>query len=163
MDSAALITRYLSSKRPFFNSFNSYLTDILNVLTEQSTQIRTKALKCMTMIVNEDPDVLLKSNMQNAVQYSLKDASTMVREAAVDLIGKFILHKQELVTQYYRYVKLLVQDSTTALGVSRGQGVVIWRSCAVIWKWGVMGWTSSASSSCINRNWPHSIIIMSNV
>ena len=105
MDSAALITRYLSSKRPFFNSFNSYLTDILNVLTEQSTQIRTKALKCMTMIVNEDPDVLLKSNMQNAVQYSLKDASTMVREAAVDLIGKFILHKQELVTQYYRYVK----------------------------------------------------------
>ena len=113
MDSAALITRYLSSKRPFFNSFNSYLTDILNVLTEQSTQIRTKALKCMTMIVNEDPDVLLKSNMQNAVQYSLKDASTMVREAAVDLIGKFILHKQELVTQYYRYVKLLVQNSTT--------------------------------------------------
>ena len=59
-DSAGLITRYLSSKRPFFNSFNQYLTDILNVLCEQSTQIRTKALKCMTMIVTEDPDVLLR-------------------------------------------------------------------------------------------------------
>ena len=86
--SALLITKYLSSKRPFFNSFNQYLADILCVVGEQSTQIRTKALKCMTMIVTEDPDVLLKPNMQQAVQYSLKDSSTMVREAAVDLIGK---------------------------------------------------------------------------
>ena len=58
-------------------------------MSEQSTQIRTKALKCMTMIVTEDPDVLLKDSMQQAVQYSLKDVSTMVREAAVDLIGKY--------------------------------------------------------------------------
>ena len=40
MDSAGLITKYLSSKRPFFNSFNQYLNDILRVLSEQSTQIR---------------------------------------------------------------------------------------------------------------------------
>ena len=40
MDSAGLIARYLSSKRPFFNSFNQYLNDILRVLSEQSTQIR---------------------------------------------------------------------------------------------------------------------------
>lgn len=103
-DSAVLITRYLSSKRPFFNSFNHYLADILNVLSEQSTQIRTKALKCITMIVTEDPDVLLRANMQQAVQYSLNDPSTMVREAAVDLVGRFILHKQDLITQYYKVI-----------------------------------------------------------
>ena len=120
MDSAALITRYLSSKRPFFNSFNSYLTDILNVLTEQSTQIRTKALKCMTMIVSEDPEVLLQQNCQAAVQYSLKDSSTMVREAAVDLIGKFILHKQALVTQYYK----LITDRILDTGVSVRKRVI---------------------------------------
>ena len=44
------------------------------------------------MIVTEDPDVLLKDSMQQAVQYSLKDVSTMVREAAVDLIGKYYMH-----------------------------------------------------------------------
>ena len=86
------IVKYLSSKRPFANSFNQYLADILFTVSEQSTQIRTKALKCMTMIVTEDPDVLLKDSMQQAVQYSLKDVSTMVREAAVDLIGKYYLH-----------------------------------------------------------------------
>ena len=103
-DSAHLIVKYLSSKRPFFNSFNSYLQDILNVLSEQSTQVRTKALKCMAMIVAEDPDVLLRQDMQTGVQYSFMDASTMVREAAVDLLGKFILHNQDLITQYYKII-----------------------------------------------------------
>ncbi len=67
-DSAHLIVKYLSSKRPFFNSFNSYLQDILNVLNEQSTQVRTKALKCMALIVAEDPEVLLRQDMQTGVQ-----------------------------------------------------------------------------------------------
>ena len=49
----------------------------------------------MTLIVTEDPDVLLKPNMQQAVQYSLKDTSTMVREAAVDLIGELFSLKVE--------------------------------------------------------------------
>ena len=74
------------------------------VLMEQSTHIRTKALKCMTMIVTEDPDVLLREDMRQAVQYSFTDTSTMVREAAVDLVGKFILHKQDLITQYYKII-----------------------------------------------------------
>ena len=103
-DSAHLIVKYLSSKRPFFNSFNSYLQDILNVLSEQSTQVRTKALKCMAMIVAEDPDVLLRQDMQSGVQFSFMDSSTMVREAAVDLLGKFILHNQDLITQYYKII-----------------------------------------------------------
>lgn len=110
-DSAGLITRYLSSKRPFFNSFNQYLANILTLLFEQSTQIRTKALKCMTMIVTEDPDVLLRPNMQKAVQYSLNDSSTMVRESAVDLLGRFILHKQDLVTQYYKTITDRILDT----------------------------------------------------
>ncbi len=110
-DSALLIVRYLSSKRPFFNSFDSYLTDIVRVLSEQSTQVRTKALKCVTMIVNEDPDVLLRGTMQTALKFSLCDTSTNVREAAVDLVGKFILHKQDLITQYYGVITERILDT----------------------------------------------------
>ena len=37
---------------------------------EQSTHIRTKALKCMTNIVTEDPEVLFRKDMQvSAVLY----------------------------------------------------------------------------------------------
>ena len=118
-DSAHLIVKYLSSKRPFFNSFDSYLQDILKVLTEQSTQIRTKALKCMTMIVTEDPDVLLRDNMRTGVQYSFTDSSTMVREAAVDLLGKFILHREELISQYYTTIteRILVSGRNLVLSL----------------------------------------------
>lgn len=118
--SAHLIVKYLSSKRPFFNSFNYYLKDILHVLTEQSTQIRTKALKCMTMVVSEDPDVLLRKDMQKGVQFSFTDSSTMVREAAVDLVGKFILHKQDLITQYYT----IITDRILDTGVSVRKRVI---------------------------------------
>ena len=37
--SATLIVKYLSFKRPFFNSFDIYLKQILSVLTEQSIQV----------------------------------------------------------------------------------------------------------------------------
>ena len=109
--SAQLIVRYLSSKRPFANSFNQYLTDILKVLGEQSTHVRTKALKCVTMIVSEDPDVLMRPDMQGAVQSAFLDQSTMAREAAIDLVGKFILHKKELITQYYDIVTARILDT----------------------------------------------------
>jgi cohesin loading factor subunit SCC2 len=58
----------------------------------------------MAMIVAEDPEVLLRQDMQTGVQYSFMDSSTMVREAAVDLLGKFILHNQDLITQYYKII-----------------------------------------------------------
>ena len=37
--SATLIVKYLSSKRPFFNSFDIYLHQILSVLSETSIQV----------------------------------------------------------------------------------------------------------------------------
>ena len=71
--SAALIVKYLSSKRPFFNSFDLYLKQILSVLTEQSVQVRSKALKCMALVVQEDPSVLSRDDMQRGVNFSFLD------------------------------------------------------------------------------------------
>jgi len=109
--SATLIVKYLSSKRPFFNSFDIYLKQILSVLTEQSIQVRSKALKCMGMVVQEDPSVLSRDDMQRGVNYSFLDSATMVREAAVDLVGKFILHKEELIDKYYEMLLLRILDT----------------------------------------------------
>ena len=67
--SATLIVKYLSSKRPFFNSFDVYLKHILSVLTEQSIQVRSKALKCLASVVHEDPSVLSRDDMQRGVNY----------------------------------------------------------------------------------------------
>jgi len=45
--------------------------------------------------------VPLQEDIAQGVQASLVDASTSVREAAIDLVGRFILLKPDLVKQYY--------------------------------------------------------------
>ena len=58
-------------------------------------------MKCLTMVVEADPSVLARSDMQMGVRHSFLDHSTSVREAAVDLVGKFVLSRKELLHQYY--------------------------------------------------------------
>lgn len=109
--SAELITRYLASKRPFSQSFDMYLKHILKVLMETSVLIRTKAMKCLTSIVEVDPSVLGLKEMQLGVSHSFLDHSTSVREAAVDLVGKFILSRPELIPKYYDMLSARILDT----------------------------------------------------
>ncbi|XP_028045102.1 LOW QUALITY PROTEIN: nipped-B-like protein B [Monomorium pharaonis] len=109
--SAELISQYLASKRPFSQSFDIYLKQILHVLTEPSIAIRTKAMKCLTMIVEADPSVLARVDMQLGVKHSFLDHSTSVREAAVDLVGKFVLSRTELIDKYYDMLSARILDT----------------------------------------------------
>lgn len=109
--SAELITRFLASKRPFSHSFDVYLKQILRVLTESSIAIRTKAMKCLTMVVEADPGVLGRLDMQLGVRHSFLDHSTSVREAAVDLVGKFVLSRPELIDTYYEMLSVRILDT----------------------------------------------------
>ncbi|XP_059489671.1 nipped-B-like protein isoform X2 [Neocloeon triangulifer] len=110
-ESAELICRYLASKRPFSFSFDVYLMQILKVLNENSIAIRTKAMKCLTMIVEADPAILGRTNMQLGVQHSFLDHSTSVREAAVDLVGKFVLSCPKLIDKYYEMLSQRILDT----------------------------------------------------
>nr|XP_033333160.1 nipped-B-like protein A isoform X2 [Megalopta genalis] len=110
-NSAELISQYLASKRPFSQSFDRYLKQILHVLTESSIAIRTKAMKCLTMIVEADPSVLARGDMQLGVKHSFLDHATSVREAAVDLVGKFVLSRPELIDKYYDMLLARILDT----------------------------------------------------
>ncbi|KAF7267144.1 hypothetical protein GWI33_019635 [Rhynchophorus ferrugineus] len=110
-NSAELIAQFLASKRYFSQSFDQYLKAILIVLKETSIAIRTKAMKCLTMIVEADPSVLGRHDMQMGVNQSILDQSTSVREAAVDLIGKFVLRRPELIHKYYEILSPRILDT----------------------------------------------------
>ncbi|XP_057671189.1 nipped-B-like protein B [Diorhabda carinulata] len=109
--SAELIAQFLASKRYFSQSFDQYLKAILIVLKETSIAIRTKAMKCLTMIVEADPSVLGRHDMQIGVNLSFLDHSTSVREAAVDLVGKFVLSRPELINKYYEMLSARILDT----------------------------------------------------
>jgi len=78
---------------------------------ETSVNIRTKAMKCLTMIVEVDPGVLGLKEMQLGVSHSFLDHSTSVREAAVDLVGKFVLSRPELIDKYYDMLSTRILDT----------------------------------------------------
>jgi len=78
---------------------------------ETSVNIRTKAMKCLTMIVEVDPGVLGLKEMQLGVSHSFLDHSTSVREAAVDLVGKFVLSRPELIDKYYDMLSARILDT----------------------------------------------------
>ncbi|XP_033636427.1 nipped-B-like protein A [Asterias rubens] len=100
-ESSSLVARYLASKRPFSQSFDIYLSQILRVLSETAVAVRTKAMKCLSSVVAADPSVLGRADVQRGVHCRFMDQSTSVREAAVELVGKFVLMKPELINRYY--------------------------------------------------------------
>src|SRR5205085_2143648 len=95
---------------------------ILKVLAETSIAIRTKAMKCLTLVVEADARVLGRTDVQMAVHNSFLDHSTSVREAAVDLVGKYVLGRPELIEQYYDMVsaRILVSSNRWLRAFSGG-------------------------------------------
>ncbi|XP_074642892.1 nipped-B-like protein A isoform X2 [Tubulanus polymorphus] len=110
-DHACWVSRYLASNRPFSQSFDIYLTQILKVLCETAVAVRTKAMKCLTSVVEADPSILARPDMQRGVHGRFLDQSTSVREAAVELVGKFILIRPELINQYYDMLSERILDT----------------------------------------------------
>ena len=79
-----------------------------------------KMLCCISRITSADSWILAckilpipKSQplFQDGVNYSFTDSSTMVREAAVDLVGRFILHDEELIDKYYKTITTRILDT----------------------------------------------------
>ncbi|VDP90237.1 unnamed protein product [Echinostoma caproni] len=109
-EDACLVCRFLASLRPFSQSFDVYLTQICRLLSESSVAVRTKALRCLSAVVEADPNVLAREDIERAVQSRLLDTSTSVREAAVDLLGRFLGCKPELTAQYYPMLADRIRD-----------------------------------------------------
>lgn len=110
-EDSCLIVRYLASMRPFAQSFDIYLTQILRVLGESAIAVRTKAMKCLSEVVAVDPSILARSDMQRGVHGRLMDNSTSVREAAVELLGRFVLSRPQLTEQYYEMLIERILDT----------------------------------------------------
>lgn len=79
--------------------------------------LRSKALRGLGSIVVADPDVLKLDIVKTGIEDRLSDSSPAVRDAAVDLIGKYIVQRSELAEQYFHHISMRVTD--TGLGVRK--------------------------------------------
>ena len=110
-DDAECVTKFLASKRHLAQSFNTYLTQILKILGETTVTVRSRGLKALSDVVEVDPNILTRHEVWAAVQARLNDQATQVREAAVELLGTFILGRPDIVSQYYQQIANRIGDT----------------------------------------------------
>jgi cohesin loading factor subunit SCC2 len=133
---AFLLSKYLCSlNKTLDKNFDHYLTSILRLSGGMSaaeantpTQVRSKAIKCLSSIVEADPKILLNEKVFGCVKSNFLHQTISVREASVDLIGRFITLKPELTSFYYQ----LLSDRILDVGVSvRKRTIKIFRDVCI--------------------------------
>ncbi|KAI0823297.1 hypothetical protein BC628DRAFT_1504458 [Trametes gibbosa] len=99
------------------NSFHPILTVVLQALDAPPVFMRTKALKALGQIVTSDPSILSAPNVRRGIETHLLDSSPAVRDAAVELIGKYIIDSPKFASDYYQRIADRIAD--TGLGVRK--------------------------------------------
>ncbi|KAJ7457662.1 hypothetical protein B0H11DRAFT_208709 [Mycena galericulata] len=99
------------------NSFNPILNIILLALDAPPIFMRTKALRALGQIVTSDPTILAEPNVRRAIESHLLDSSPAVRDAAVELIGKYMIDSPEVAGDYYN--KIADRMADTGLSVRK--------------------------------------------
>ncbi len=98
------IILYLALMKPLLSSFDGLMSCVLGALGDQQTKFRLRALKALASVIESDLGILGESKVQAAVRSRFWDQAISVREAAVDLVGKFIVDKAEYADQYYEII-----------------------------------------------------------
>lgn len=121
---AYFLTKYLISlKKNLDKNFDFYLLNIVNLTGSDGstpTQVRSKAIKCLSLVIEADPHILLKQKVYMCVEANFLHQTISVREASVDLIGRFITIMPELTNHYYK----LLSDRILDVGVSVRKRVI---------------------------------------
>lgn len=126
---AGLIIRFLDiSSQTTVKLFDAALGHIIAALSSTSnTMMRSRAMKSLSTILNNAhrrnaTALLARADLQRAMRTALLDTSTSVREATIDLIGKFILsgNSEDLIDKYYD----IMTDRVLDAGVSVRKRVI---------------------------------------
>ncbi|KAG8907886.1 Sister chromatid cohesion protein 2 [Tulasnella sp. 403] len=111
------VSEELGGLQRLTQAYDTILNVILNSLGAPVVFMRTKGLRALGQIINADPSVLRRPNVRQAIEDHLHDQSPAVRDAAVELVGKYIVQSQELATDYYSIISDRIAD--TGLGVRK--------------------------------------------
>ncbi|WVW81234.1 hypothetical protein I302_103225 [Kwoniella bestiolae CBS 10118] len=107
----------VSRGRQLQNAVDPILIALLGVLDNPVVALRSKALRGVGSVIVVDPEVLGLPQIRQALEDRLSDPSPAVRDAAVELVGKYIVQKPKLAAEYYPHIALRAMD--TGLGVRK--------------------------------------------
>ncbi|KAF9292602.1 Sister chromatid cohesion protein 2 [Mortierella alpina] len=109
--SASQSAAYLTSRQQLFLSFDMLLSRILRSLEGGAVALRAKSLKALSLIVTGDYAVLAQPDVRRTIALRLQDQSPSVRDAAIDLVGKYMLQDTVIRKAYYEIVSDRISDT----------------------------------------------------
>jgi len=110
------ISILLSSNEPIYQLYDVLFQRIVFLLDSVHVSVRSKVLKSIQIIVNEDYEVLMQPQIASTVIHCIQDSSAVVRDAAIELIGKYLIYSDsalnfsEIKKQYYKVVTDRILD-----------------------------------------------------
>ncbi|KAJ3328720.1 Sister chromatid cohesion protein 2, partial [Blyttiomyces sp. JEL0837] len=101
--SAQIAWKFLQPRLPLFVAGDAFMSRILTFLDSEVITVRTRALKALSDIVNVDSAILSVAGVRKVVSSRLLDQSKSVRDAAVELVGKFVISDESgtLIDDYF--------------------------------------------------------------
>ncbi|KLO06964.1 hypothetical protein SCHPADRAFT_1002012 [Schizopora paradoxa] len=109
------LTEQLGAIQILKNAFDPILNVILLVLDAPAVFMRTKALRALSQILTVDSSVLSNMSVRRAIESHLLDSSPQVRDAAVELIGKYMIDSPTVASEYYPKIAERIADTGLAV------------------------------------------------
>lgn len=106
---------HLGCRQQLVQQLSMLISHLLARIRDPQIKIRARVTNALSAIIKAKPTVLLLPVVQRAVEAQLVDESISVREAALDLIGQYILQRPEVALKYYELVLERVHDSGLAV------------------------------------------------
>ncbi|TDH70542.1 uncharacterized protein CCR75_005142 [Bremia lactucae] len=100
----------LAVKRGFCGLFDKLFAHIMALLSKGAPILKARVMKCLRGIVDVDPMLMAESSVQIAVEKCCVDEKSSVREAAVDLIGTYVLLRPTLLDRYFGVLAERIRD-----------------------------------------------------
>ena len=103
------LTYYRS--KSLINQFETVLKHILNVLKDNKVVVRSRAIKSLQTIIEEDISILETTGIQTAIQERSLDESIKVRENVIELVGDIIVKHSKYIPSYLQLLIQRVKDT----------------------------------------------------
>lgn len=96
------LSHALALGRTLLQSFDGLLYRLLALLGQGQATWRARVMKAFTAILESDPMLMAQEQVKQSVIDRFQDEATSVRQATVDLVGKYVLQRPQLFEKYYK-------------------------------------------------------------
>ncbi|DBA03164.1 TPA: hypothetical protein N0F65_003884 [Lagenidium giganteum] len=107
---ALRLNAHVTVSREFCRAFDRLLAHMMALLSRGIPSFRARVMKALSAIVDIDPMLMAEVSVRTAVNQCFLDEATSVRQAAVDLVGKYVTLQPVLFDRYFEMLAERLHD-----------------------------------------------------